>query len=138
MTLEQIGELVLTYAKNNSPAIFTLSGELGAGKTFFVNHVAQKMGYQKKLPSPTFTFLQEYSLDWNDKTVLVHCDFYRIEEGKEDSVLEQIGFWDYLLPKNIIFIEWPERAQKLLQNLPLQAIHITLDLQTNERNYEIA
>lgn len=136
MTLPEALSEITSYAKQASPAIIFLVGELGAGKTYFTNQFAKSIGISKHLPSPTFTFLQEYSCDFENKKKIIHCDLYRIEPEKAEKTLEQIGFWDYLDDTNILFIEWPERAIPQLNNLPHKTLTITSNAE-GERIYEL-
>lgn len=128
-------EAALLYAKTNSPTIIFLEGDLGAGKTHFTNQFADAIGIFGHLPSPTFAFLQEYRCNWEGKKQLIHCDFYRVEPEKADKMLEQITFWDYVDEKNILFIEWPERAINAIKDLPHKTLKITLQ-DGGERTYE--
>jgi len=134
---EAIAAVKSSFSANDAPSALFLVGELGAGKTHFVNQLAQEMGITRRLPSPTFTFLQEYSCEWNNKHKLVHCDFYRIEPEKADKTLEQIGFWDYLDERNVLCIEWPEQAAGIIENIPHKTLHITLS-PGGDRNYELS
>lgn len=123
----------LDYIEKNSPAIIALHGDLGAGKTYFSNQLAQELGYMAKLQSPTFPLLQEYSIDHKGKTSLIHCDFYRIAQDDAKKVLGQIGFEDYIQPNAIILIEWPENLGPELSSLPM--LHLKISDQNNVRNY---
>lgn len=133
---EAVTEVTKQLANGDFHVLF-LVGDLGAGKTHFVNQLAQEIGITRRLPSPTFTFLQEYACDWNGKRKLVHSDFYRIEPEKADKTLEQIGFWDYLDERNIVCIEWPERADSVVKDIPHKTLQITLN-QDGERTYEFS
>ncbi len=137
MTLSAAIEVTTQYAKETCPAILFLVGELGAGKTHFVNQFAQEIGVSRRLPSPTFTFLQEYSCDWEGKKKIVHCDLYRVDPEKAEKTLEQIGFWDYLDERNIIFIEWPEKAAPQLNALPHKTLSISIT-NSGDRLYEFS
>ncbi|MCC7304294.1 tRNA (adenosine(37)-N6)-threonylcarbamoyltransferase complex ATPase subunit type 1 TsaE [bacterium] len=137
MTLSEVLEQVSSYAKENSPAVIFLVGDLGAGKTHFTNQFAKHIGIGRSLPSPTFTFLQDYTCDWEGKTKIIHTDLYRIEPDQAEKVLEQIGFWDYLDEKNILFIEWPERAEKMLTELPHKTVTISIK-SDGDREYELS
>lgn len=134
MTLHETIEKVQLYAKDHPLAIIFLVGDLGAGKTHFTNEFAKSIDVPQRLPSPTFTFLQEYRCDWEHLKKIIHCDLYRIDVDQAEKTLEQIGFWDYVDEGNIIFIEWPERGGEHLQQLPHATITITLA--DNERTYE--
>lgn len=82
-----------------------LSGELGAGKTTWVRALLRSLGYQGRVPSPTYTLLEHYELD--DLTV-VHLDLYRLAAPDE---LDFLGLRDWLALSTIwLFAEWPERG----------------------------
>ena len=135
MTLLEAIEATTQYCIGAKPSTVFLVGELGAGKTHFVNQFAQAIGVGRRLPSPTFTFLQEYSCDWEGKKKIVNCDLYRVDPEKAEKTLEQIGFWDYLEERNIVFIEWPEKAATQLKELPHKTLSISIT-NSGKRHYE--
>lgn len=69
--------------------IYTLNGDLGAGKTIFTKGMAAGLGIEEPVSSPTFTIVQEYS---GGRLPLYHFDVYRIGEPEE---MEEIGYDDY-------------------------------------------
>lgn len=83
--------------------VVLLSGDLGVGKTVFVQGIASGMGIVDDVSSPTYTLINEYSGELN----LYHMDFYRLED---ETDLLDLGFEDYLDRKGVIIIEWPELA----------------------------
>ena len=84
----------------------TLSGELGAGKTTFVQSVARELGVNALVTSPTFILLQLYAIDRPPFKRLIHVDAYRLSPGEKDT----IGWSEYGAdPENLILLEWPER-----------------------------
>ena len=101
--LEKIETGIIT-----APVILALHGDLGAGKTTFMQGFAQGLGIDEQITSPTFTVVQRYSIPASDTGgSLYHMDCYRLDR---DSDLGAIGFNDMLTEKNsIIAIEWPER-----------------------------
>ncbi|MCO5214557.1 MAG: tRNA (adenosine(37)-N6)-threonylcarbamoyltransferase complex ATPase subunit type 1 TsaE [Thermomicrobiales bacterium] len=82
-----------------------LHGDLGAGKTTFTQGVAEGLGVQGAVQSPTFTLVREHE---GREMRLYHLDLYRLDDPDE---LENIGYETYLDPPDgVSLIEWPERA----------------------------
>ena len=88
--------------------MIALQGELGAGKTTFVQGVARALGITRPITSPTFTLVGEYP---GDHLLLVHMDLFRLHSPDD---LLTIGFQEYLDRKALLAVEWPERAGDLL------------------------
>ncbi|MFA5878484.1 MAG: tRNA (adenosine(37)-N6)-threonylcarbamoyltransferase complex ATPase subunit type 1 TsaE [Candidatus Staskawiczbacteria bacterium] len=93
--------------------VFGLSGDLGSGKTTFLQGFAEGLGVKEKILSPTFVIFKKFKI--NGKTVFkdfYHIDCYRLSSGKD---LLELRFKDMISdPKNIIAIEWPEIIEKIL------------------------
>lgn len=88
--------------------VLSLRGDLGAGKTTFVQAIAKAMGIHERVTSPTFSLVNYYE----GTPPLWHLDLYRLEAPEE---LEDIGYEDYFYPENAItFIEWAEKADYYL------------------------
>ncbi len=85
----------------------SLIGELGVGKTTFVQGLAQGLGITEIVRSPTFVLMREY----RGKISLYHFDAYRIKNLDE---LREIGFEDTVRADGITVIEWGEKAVGLL------------------------
>ncbi|MCD8153349.1 MAG: tRNA (adenosine(37)-N6)-threonylcarbamoyltransferase complex ATPase subunit type 1 TsaE [Clostridiales bacterium] len=98
--------------------IFTLDGDLGAGKTVFTQGVAAGLGIREPVNSPTFTILQEYG---GGRLPLYHFDVYRIEDIEE---MEEIGYDDYFFGEGICLIEW---AGRIWDILPEKRTEIRID-----------
>jgi len=98
--------------------VIVLSGDLGAGKTTFVQGVARGMGIVGPVTSPSFALIHVHEgfLVPN----LVHCDFYRLHS---DEDVEGTGFYDYLEADNVVIVEWGEM---FLHVLPENVLHITI------------
>lgn len=93
--------------------LVSLSGELGAGKTSFVQGIAREFGIEEAITSPTFVLEKIYELPEEKHFArLVHIDAYRLEGEKS---LSPLGFEDlYADPKNLILLEWPELVRDQL------------------------
>jgi len=88
--------------------VVVLYGELGSGKTTFVQGLAQGLHITKRIISPTFVILRSYTLK---NSMFYHVDLYRLE-GEKD--IPSTGLMDLMKSKeNIIAIEWPEKMGKL-------------------------
>lgn len=88
--------------------VYTLTGELGVGKTVFTQGMAAGLGIQEPVCSPTFTILQIYE---EGRLPLYHFDVYRIGDVEE---MEEIGYEDYFYGQGVCLVEWAERIRALL------------------------
>ena len=109
----------------DGPSVVALYGDLGAGKTTFVQFLAKALGIKEKILSPTFVLIKTFEIrdanprmhanDTNrhtNKKFLVHIDTYRLKSAKDLLVL---GLLDILKDKeNITIIEWPEKIERYL------------------------
>jgi tRNA threonylcarbamoyladenosine biosynthesis protein TsaE len=112
--------------------VLALSGDLGAGKTTFVQHLARTLGVADTITSPTFVIMKRYHTTDADFHTLIHIDAYRLESVDELTVL---GF-DHLLKEKgtIICIEWPERVAALV---PPHAAHLSFEIDGTHRTLEL-
>ena len=83
-------------------------GNMGAGKTTLIKEICKQLGVNDRVSSPTFSIINEYEAE-ND--IIYHFDLYRMEDEEEAY---QVGFEEYIDSGHWIFIEWPERLEKLL------------------------
>ena len=96
--------------------VVTLTGDLGAGKTVFTRGIAESLGVDNRVTSPTFTLINEYSGDLN----LYHMDLYRLDSIRE---IEDIGVEDYMYGDGVCVIEWAEKLQGLA---PSDAVNVSI------------
>src|SRR3989344_4649383 len=92
------------------PKILALFGNLGAGKTTFIQGLAKGLGIRGRVLSPTFIFIRPHTL--KDGSKLYHVDLYRLNSEKDAPA---IGLNEILQDKKaIVAIEWPEKIENLL------------------------
>jgi len=108
-------------------AVLALHGELGSGKTCFVQGLALALGIRSPITSPTFTIISEY----RGTRPFFHLDFYRLRTPQEILAL---GLDEYLEAEGIKAIEWAERADDLL---PPDTWHVYLRSLENPDEREI-
>ncbi|MBW7909130.1 MAG: tRNA (adenosine(37)-N6)-threonylcarbamoyltransferase complex ATPase subunit type 1 TsaE [Kiritimatiellae bacterium] len=96
--------------------VLALHGDLGAGKTCFVQGLADALGCAEPVTSPTFTLLHEYPGD----LPLFHADLYRMDSADE---VQRAGILEYLDAGGVLAIEWADRAAALL---PAATIHVRI------------
>ena len=99
---KKIGEKALTGQ------IYTLTGDLGVGKTVFTQGVAYGLGITEAISSPTFTIIQVYE---SGRLPFYHFDVYRIGDIEE---MEEIGYDDYFFGEGICLIEWANLIEEIL------------------------
>ena len=95
--------------KTAGATILALSGELGAGKTTFVQQVGRELSVAHVIQSPTYVLVKTHRVPRGRFAKLVHIDLYRLEKPEELAPLklEKI-FTD---SKALVCIEWPERGE---------------------------
>lgn len=86
--------------------IICLDGELGSGKTVFTKGIAQALGIEENITSPTFTIIKEYD---SGEIPLYHMDVYRLD-GNTDGV----GIEEYYNKGGIVIIEWAKTIKDIL------------------------
>mgnify|MGYP004542349441 FL=1 len=92
--------------------IICLDGELGSGKTVFTKGIANALGIQESITSPTFTIIKEYE----GELPLYHMDVYRLD-GNTDGV----GIEEYFTKGGVVVIEWSDTIKDIL---PEERLHI--------------
>jgi len=119
-TQKLAGDILASLIKKtpkDKALVLAMQGDLGSGKTTFVQGIAESLGIKKRVNSPTFVIMHKFKIqnskiEPNNLLFLIHIDAYRI--SKPEEILE-LG-WEEIInnPKNIVAIEWPEKIKKLL------------------------
>jgi tRNA threonylcarbamoyladenosine biosynthesis protein TsaE len=115
--LESVVDTVLeklsTQRVAGKSSVLALSGDLGAGKTTFMQVFAKKLGVTESVISPTYVIMKRYELTTGTPyTTLVHMDVYRIEDIRE---MEPLHFSEVQNDADaVICIEWAEKIKELL------------------------
>lgn len=99
---KQLGEAV------EPGTVFTLTGDLGVGKTVFAQGLAEGLGITEPINSPTFTIVQVYE---EGRLPFYHFDVYRIGDVEE---MEEIGYEDYFYGDGVCLVEWAELIGEIL------------------------
>lgn len=99
-------KIAYQFAKNlEAGDVVFLNGDLGFGKTIFVQGVAEYFKYTDPVRSPTYTFVNVYKISEKQIKQIVHIDLYRINKSSE---LTQLALEEYLNDESsVVFIEWP-------------------------------
>lgn len=148
-----------TRYKGKSALIIALSGELGSGKTTFVQGLATGLGIKQRIVSPTFIIMRKYRISLNARphpipahrcysvaggresvsgatkhrlpySNFYHVDLYRLEENMKEEV-RNLGLEDiWKDPKNIVVIEW---VDKIKNSLPQNSISVKFENLGGER-----
>lgn len=137
-SLGKIAEGIVAHMRKTAlsghASVLALSGDLGAGKTALVQHIAQVLGVEQIPPSPTFVIMRSYKATNEIFKKLVHIDAYRIETDDELRPLHLDA--EFNMEGALVCVEWPE---KIATVLPESALKITLTtVSENERELKTA
>lgn len=137
----KIAEFLLKKALKfgtDKATVFSLSGDLGCGKTVFSRSLGKKLGITQKILSPTFVIYNQYPLKNSSFKTFYHFDLYRLNSENE---FKEINFLKHFLPATISCIEWPENMganfyQQLKKNTNLITINFKyLDPNTRDLSF---
>lgn len=103
-----------------------LHGDMGVGKTTFVQGLAQGLGVREPVTSPTFAL---YSVYRGSGRTLLHLDAYRLEQARQ---VEGLMLEEFLVRPWIMAVEWPE---KISDWLPANTRHLTLSIVDGDRHH---
>ncbi|MBO6158992.1 MAG: tRNA (adenosine(37)-N6)-threonylcarbamoyltransferase complex ATPase subunit type 1 TsaE [Firmicutes bacterium] len=127
----ELGKQLGLHAKPGT--VFCLQGDLGTGKTVLAKGMAEGLGVQEDILSPTFMIVREYK---SGRLPFAHFDVYRLEEGDE---LYEIGWEEYLGLDGVILVEWADLMSDVMPGDAVW-IRVTKNLAegTDYRRIEIA
>lgn len=130
---EETRRLAKKIAKKIKHGVVALTGELGAGKTTFVQGFAQAMGVKEKIISPTFVLIRQHKIP-NIKKVLYHLDLYRLDNQRQ---FRELGIEEIIdNPNNLVVIEWAEKIKNLLPKYTTAISFEIIDANTRRLNLE--
>lgn len=117
---QKLGEKLSKSFKGGE--VIALYGDLGSGKTVFVQGLAKGLGIKRKITSPTFVFMRTYPFfKKRESLTFYHIDLYR---GENDKDFEALGLDEIFAPDSIVVLEWAERIKK---ELPKKHIEVKLE-----------
>jgi len=133
-SLEEIDQAALGFLKAmGGERVIAFSGEMGAGKTTFIQALCRNLGVTAEVNSPTFSLVNEYFTP--DGHSIFHFDLYRIEDPAE---LFDMGYEEYFFSGELCLIEWPEKASHLIPEGALWAEIVVGENESREIQFESA
>ncbi len=106
---EQTFQIGVRLGQKAKPGqVYTLTGDLGVGKTVFTQGFAKGLGIEEPVCSPTFTIVQEYG---EGRLPFYHFDVYRIGDVEE---MDEVGYEDYIMGEGVSLIEWASLIEEIL------------------------
>ena len=126
--LTEVAEALLDALDGRT--VVALRGEMGAGKTTLVRALAEHLGVEDQVTSPTFALVNQYEGANGER--LFHFDFYRIDDEREAF---DWGYEEYFYSGDLCLVEWPEKIERLMPEEVVE-VRITVESPT-ERTFEI-
>lgn len=124
MSLDRIDAVASDFLEETMHIpVIAFSGELGVGKTTFIQALCRAQGVVNEVNSPTFAIVNEYFTI--EGSSIFHFDLYRIEDPNE---LFDLGYEEYFYSGERCYIEWPEKASHLI---PEDALIAEITVTTN-------
>lgn len=127
--------LALLPHKTDSATLVALRGELGAGKTTFVQALGKRLGIGDTMQSPTYVLMRSYPTAHTRLTKLVHIDAYRLDKPEEFVALQPDKFLRD--PHTLVLLEWPERVEGMLPPADITIRFSSQDAGEEERYIEV-
>jgi len=118
---KNIGKEVGKLAKPGD--LLAFYGELGTGKTCFIQGISQELEVKDYVTSPSFTIINEYQ----GKIPIYHFDLFRL--NNEEEILE-LGYQEYFYGEGLTLIEWAEKIEQLL---PKEHIKIVIKFKDRDK-----
>ena len=112
----------------NGGEVIALFGDLGAGKTVFVQGLARGLGIKRRIISPSFVFMRTYPIILGQKSLtFYHLDLYR---GQNMAELTSLGLGEIFSPESVVVLEWADRIKKELPKKRINVFFETIDEKT--------
>jgi tRNA threonylcarbamoyladenosine biosynthesis protein TsaE len=124
----ELARIILKGGQKKSALVLALVGDLGGGKTTFLQGFAKGLGIEEKILSPTFVIMKRFRLKKAGFENFYHLDCYRIKNSRE--ILELSFKEDLLRSENIIAVEWSE---KIADILPAGSLEIKFKFLDNKK-----
>jgi len=118
-SLDEIDVIAKQFIEvTDNRSVIAFHGNLGAGKTTFIQAVCRQLGIKENVSSPTFSIINQYTTPKNK--IVYHIDLYRIKDNEEAM---NAGVEECIFSGDICFIEWPER----ISFLPADTVNVFIE-----------
>ena len=117
---EAAKQVIFNYSDDR---IFLFYGNMGAGKTTFINELCHALGVTEHTSSPTYSIVNEYN---SPSGRIFHFDFYRLKDEMEAL---DMGYEEYFYSGDYCFVEWSEKIPNLI---PLNYVKIAIEVLDNQ------
>lgn len=124
----EMAKQILGCKPKKKAFLIGLVGDLGGGKTTFVQGLAKGLGIKDKILSPTFVIMRKFKVSNSKFQAFYHVDCYRTEKSKE---ILSLGFGKIIQnPENIVAVEWADKVKNIL---PKTTTWINFDFVNNKK-----
>lgn len=125
-----VRKILALSVPSGSALVIGLKGDLGSGKTTFIQGFLRGLGVKQRITSPTFVIFKRYEIKEKKYKNVYHIDCYRLNKPGEILKLDFKKIIDN--PENIVLIEWAEKLKKILPR-KTKWIHFEYGKKSNER-----